>query len=84
MKNVFFFFFFFFSPEERPGECPVNEGLVGACIEGCSSDSDCTDDVTQKCCSNGCGHVCTDAVNIGEQIFKIFQWRIQSSVVKLS
>ncbi|XP_072036376.1 uncharacterized protein [Amphiura filiformis] len=51
---------------EKPGECPVGflpEGIVGTCVEECSSDDNCTD-VSQKCCSNGCGHVCVDALNI--------------------
>ncbi|CAC5424796.1 unnamed protein product [Mytilus coruscus] len=47
-------------PEEnKPGNCPTSMG-VGICLQNCSSDSHCTGD--QKCCSNGCGHVCMDPV----------------------
>ncbi|XP_038066487.1 neurogenic locus notch homolog protein 1-like [Patiria miniata] len=45
---------------ERPGECPQIMG-AGICIEACSSDSLCPD--RQKCCSNGCGHVCANPVS---------------------
>lgn len=41
---------------EKPGVCPSTDGKIGICIEGCSDDSDCKG--FQKCCSNGCGHVC--------------------------
>ena len=41
---------------EKIGTCPVPEG-AGICVELCTSDFDC--DGNQKCCSNGCGHVCT-------------------------
>lgn len=41
---------------EKPGVCPNIEGMIGICVELCSDDSDCNG--TQKCCSNGCGHVC--------------------------
>ena len=47
----------------RPGVCPTGllaEGVAGACYEGCSDDGDCS--TNQKCCSNGCGHVCVNAV----------------------
>lgn len=38
--------------------CPyVATNTFGVCLDGCSSDSDCTG--SQKCCSNGCGHYCT-------------------------
>uniref|UniRef100_A0AAQ4RSQ4 WAP four-disulfide core domain 2 n=1 Tax=Gasterosteus aculeatus aculeatus TaxID=481459 RepID=A0AAQ4RSQ4_GASAC len=40
-----------------PGVCPLSHRLFGLCVELCSNDSVCPDD--QKCCSNGCGHVCT-------------------------
>ncbi|CAH1246656.1 Hypp7762 [Branchiostoma lanceolatum] len=40
------------------GECPDTTGMVGTCVEDCSSDSECA--AGQKCCSNGCGHVCMD------------------------
>ncbi|XP_022088644.1 papilin-like [Acanthaster planci] len=45
-------------PPER--HCPLVKGdTVGICVDECSSDSDC--EAAQKCCSNGCGHVCMDA-----------------------
>ncbi|CAC5425943.1 unnamed protein product [Mytilus coruscus] len=45
------------SEVNKPGNCPTLTG-VGICLQNCSSDSHCTGD--QKCCSNGCGHVCMD------------------------
>ena len=39
-----------------PGRCPPPKGF-GICVELCSDDSSCPR--YQKCCSNGCGHVCT-------------------------
>jgi len=39
----------------RPGACPKPTGF-GICVEACSGDGDCPDN--EKCCSNGCGHVC--------------------------
>uniref|UniRef100_A0A3Q2FVY9 WAP domain-containing protein n=1 Tax=Cyprinodon variegatus TaxID=28743 RepID=A0A3Q2FVY9_CYPVA len=36
--------------------CPNTDGKVGACVELCSSDSDCP--TGEICCSNGCGHTC--------------------------
>nr|XP_006822461.1 PREDICTED: neurogenic locus notch homolog protein 1-like [Saccoglossus kowalevskii] len=45
--------------EEKPGTCPVvqdSSEAVGLCVELCISDSDCAG--SDKCCSNGCGHVC--------------------------
>ena len=51
---------------ERPGSCPaVPSGVAGICVEECSDDSSCTD--PKKCCSNGCGHVCTDP-ELGKKI----------------
>ncbi len=45
----------------RPGRCPaVDPDVFGICVEACASDIDCTE--TQKCCSNGCGHVCMDPI----------------------
>lgn len=42
----------------KPGFCPaVESGQLGTCQEECSNDDDCKGN--QKCCSNGCGHVCT-------------------------
>ena len=34
--------------------------ILGACVEACSSDSECTNG--QMCCSNGCGHECMTLV----------------------
>ncbi|XP_071965848.1 uncharacterized protein [Antedon mediterranea] len=45
---------------EKPGTCPVSE--VGICVEHCSVDSDC--EGVAKCCSNGCGHLCTNPVAV--------------------
>ena len=43
------------------GECPaLPPGVVGGCVEECSSDASCKNG--QKCCSNGCGHTCKDPV----------------------
>uniref|UniRef100_A0A4W5NUD3 WAP domain-containing protein n=1 Tax=Hucho hucho TaxID=62062 RepID=A0A4W5NUD3_9TELE len=39
-----------------PGVCPRRRWGVGICLELCSNDSDCPND--EKCCHNGCGHVC--------------------------
>lgn len=36
---------------------PLGEEMVGTCAEECRGDEDCT--APFKCCSNGCGHVCT-------------------------
>ncbi len=36
---------------------PVSSDEAGLCSEECNSDSDCL--APHKCCSNGCGHVCT-------------------------
>ncbi|CAC5359127.1 unnamed protein product [Mytilus coruscus] len=42
----------------KPGFCPlVPQDTVGICVEECSSDYGCPDN--KKCCSNGCGHVCS-------------------------
>lgn len=42
----------------KPGFCPaVESGQIGTCTQECSIDDDCKGN--QKCCSNGCGHVCT-------------------------
>ena len=41
--------------------CPsVDPNSVGNCVNECSDDSNCTN---QLCCSNGCGKVCMDPVN---------------------
>ena len=41
--------------QEKPGLCPKPRG-AGLCVEACSGDGDCKG--ADKCCSNGCGHVC--------------------------
>ena len=47
----------------RPGECPSPpEGAAGICLEMCNVDTNCPGDL--KCCSNGCGHVCTNPVTL--------------------
>ncbi|VDI58168.1 Hypothetical predicted protein, partial [Mytilus galloprovincialis] len=38
--------------------CPIPNGRPGICVEACGGDSNCPG--YQKCCSNGCGHVCTN------------------------
>ena len=46
------------------GMCPPVPGdQAGICIEACSEDND-PDDCTgnEKCCFNGCGHVCMSAI----------------------
>ncbi|XP_029575511.1 uncharacterized protein LOC115166029 isoform X2 [Salmo trutta] len=40
----------------KPGVCPRRRWGIGICAELCSNDSDCPND--EKCCYNGCGHVC--------------------------
>uniref|UniRef100_A0A8C1P7M6 WAP domain-containing protein n=1 Tax=Cyprinus carpio TaxID=7962 RepID=A0A8C1P7M6_CYPCA len=40
----------------KPGVCPDDKDMIGVCVEDCFGDSECPDD--EKCCSNGCGHVC--------------------------
>ena len=43
--------------------CPeVDSDTVGVCVEDCSSHSDCPG--VNRCCSNGCGHVCTTPISI--------------------
>ncbi|XP_077983615.1 uncharacterized protein LOC144438460 [Glandiceps talaboti] len=43
----------------KAGKCPaVPEGTYGICIQDCSNDEECDGD--KKCCSNGCGHVCSE------------------------
>ncbi|CAF0971748.1 unnamed protein product [Brachionus calyciflorus] len=51
----------FMKSKNKTEKCPkLPENSAGICVEKCSSDSDCKGDLTvrQKCCSNGCGHVC--------------------------
>ncbi|XP_042318261.1 actinia tenebrosa protease inhibitors-like [Sceloporus undulatus] len=42
-------------PSRAVGECPKPQGL-GICVEECAGDEFCGPG--EKCCSNGCGHVC--------------------------
>lgn len=43
--------------------CPTPDSSVGGiCTESCSSDQTCAEGL--KCCSNGCGHSCTEPVRI--------------------
>ncbi|XP_059916007.1 whey acidic protein-like [Gadus macrocephalus] len=44
-------------PGQKKGLCPPRQGF-GLCAEFCSGDYNCPND--QRCCSNGCGHQCTD------------------------
>ncbi|KAL3885814.1 hypothetical protein ACJMK2_025850 [Sinanodonta woodiana] len=48
----------------KRGSCPESRGF-GICAELCSSDVDCSGN--QKCCFNGCGHVCHDPVHMEPQ-----------------
>ena len=51
----------------KPGVCPaVPPNQVGACVNLCNNDMDCQG--AQKCCSNGCGRVCTDITTTGELV----------------
>ncbi|XP_042319020.1 WAP four-disulfide core domain protein 3 [Sceloporus undulatus] len=43
-------------PSRAVGQCPKPQGN-GPCVELCASDKSCGPG--EKCCSNGCGHVCT-------------------------
>ncbi|KAK2143645.1 hypothetical protein LSH36_824g02009 [Paralvinella palmiformis] len=48
---------------QRRGQCPHVDMLTKAlCIEACLVDADCPQD-DQKCCYNGCGHVCIEPVH---------------------
>ena len=49
----------------KPDVCPSTNGLIGICVEECSSNADCKQG--QTCCSNGCGHTCMDLSQIGMQ-----------------
>ncbi|EHB18676.1 Extracellular peptidase inhibitor [Heterocephalus glaber] len=47
--------------QQKRGACPeVRRGQFGICVEACSGDQSCPRE--KKCCSNGCGHVCTAPV----------------------
>ena len=53
----------------KAGQCPAPQGdTFGICPELCSNDEECDGD--QKCCSNGCGHIC---VQPGELIIHLYQ-----------
>ncbi|XP_045207929.2 uncharacterized protein DDB_G0274171-like isoform X2 [Mercenaria mercenaria] len=45
--------------EQKPGMCPKPK-IPGICVLACTSDWNCPG--SQKCCSNGCGRVCTKPV----------------------
>ncbi|XP_032824751.2 uncharacterized protein LOC116950791 isoform X1 [Petromyzon marinus] len=45
-----------YSAAQKLGLCPDFAGQKVACVEECGDDSQCLGD--QRCCSNGCGHVC--------------------------
>ncbi|XP_022109246.1 prestalk protein-like [Acanthaster planci] len=52
-------------PAAHPGTCPIGvlpQDMIGACVESCHDDGDCT--AHEKCCSNGCGHSCVNATAI--------------------
>ena len=45
--------------DEKPGMCPMVDGdVAGTCVDECQADMDCRG--LSKCCSNGCGHVCSE------------------------
>ncbi|XP_046329116.2 perlwapin-like [Haliotis rufescens] len=44
-------------PTNKPGSCPVQDGLIGACVVRCNNDADCFGN--QKCCGS-CPRQCTD------------------------
>ncbi|XP_060554606.1 kielin/chordin-like protein isoform X3 [Ruditapes philippinarum] len=52
---------------DRPGTCPQPRETIGlgACLNECNADSECP--YGQKCCSNGCGRVCMNALGGGGQ-----------------
>ncbi|CAN0079418.1 unnamed protein product [Lampetra planeri] len=45
-----------YSAAQKLGVCPDFAGLKVKCVEECGDDSQCLGD--ERCCSNGCGHVC--------------------------
>ena len=55
------------------GECPImaDDAGFGLCAELCDHDGSCN--ATQKCCSNGCGHTCTEAVQPGTENLSLQQ-----------
>ncbi|CAH1772329.1 unnamed protein product [Owenia fusiformis] len=46
---------------EKKLVCPSAKGMLGLCVELCSSTQPCTED-GQLCCSNGCGHSCQTGI----------------------
>ncbi|XP_022097022.1 delta-like protein 1 [Acanthaster planci] len=51
----------------RPGSCPkteVRDGVFGMCSDDCTDDWSCP--FPLRCCSNGCGRVCTVPVTTGD------------------
>ena len=48
---------YYVTAQVKPGLCPKpRPGQVGLCVKACFRDGDCKG--ADKCCSNGCGHVC--------------------------
>ena len=46
-------------PVIKDGQCPaVPTGVMGMCVNQCENDAHCSGN--GKCCSNGCGKVCTE------------------------
>lgn len=65
-----------FYPAAKPGYCPaVDMHHVGICKSECSSDRDCQGE--RKCCSNGCGRVCSAPAREGTppqcKVFHLFE-----------
>jgi len=53
--------------EDKVGECPsVRNDTGGICLQNCTYDKECAGN--QKCCSNGCGHMCVEPVS---KVFKM-------------
>ena len=48
-----------FEIEIHHGDCPAVEG-VGDCVVNCEHDGECA--ANEKCCSNGCGSGCMEAI----------------------
>jgi hypothetical protein len=47
--------------EDKVGECPSVRNDTGICLQNCTYDKECAGN--QKCCSNGCGHMCVEPVS---------------------
>ena len=63
---IYLFIYLFYSTA-KPGFCPaVDIHHVGICKSECSSDRDCQGD--KKCCSNGCGRICSAPVQQGKLV----------------